>query len=323
MYYLIYGDDSFRSRQKLQAIVSRFSEKYGRLNVAVHSSSTLTPALVDDLLLAQSLLSPKRLVVLENVFTDAPSAIKDYLAESLPAVAEDLTVILYQDSDIAPKDSLLLALQRPGQAENFKPLTGSQLTSAITQAATAMGASIDRAASETLAQICGNDFWQIQSELAKLKAYASGRPIVAADVSVFAQRTVESKTFDLVDAIMAKNLKGANQTLGALLAAGEDPIRILAAITYQLRALVRTKDLMRLGRSPAEIAKLTRLHPFVVKKTASSLRTTSEDWPAQAYRQMVHIDWSIKTGQLEAEDGLTLLVTKLTGAKAPAGTVSS
>jgi DNA polymerase-3 subunit delta len=147
------------------------------------------------------------------------------------------------------------------------------------------GLKISREAVEMLAARIGLDSGRLHSELDKLDtALGSGHEIVAEDIRALVPSTRESGIFDLGNAISARNLPLALETLGQLLYQGEKGVGILlASIVPTVRNLMLAKSLMirHKLRAPAEpqffARDLSRLPPgetgHLPKKKDGTLNT--------------------------------------------------
>lgn len=108
------------------------------------------------------------------------------------------------------------------------------------------GLKISREAVEALAARVGLDSVQLDNELEKLEtAFGSGHPIETSDVRTLVPATRESGIFDIGNAVSARNLPLALETLSQLLRQGENGIGILlASIVPTVRNLLLVKDLL-------------------------------------------------------------------------------
>lgn len=112
--------------------------------------------------------------------------------------------------------------------------------------ARARGLQISHEAVEALAARVGLDSGQLDNELDKLEtAFGPGHAIEAVDVRALVPATRESGIFDIGNAIAARDLPLALETLSQLLRQGEKGVGILlASIVPTVRNLVLVKDLL-------------------------------------------------------------------------------
>jgi DNA polymerase-3 subunit delta len=162
-----------------------------------------------------------------------------------------------------------------------------------------------------LATYAGDDLRLLNQEIEKLLTYAGDRPITEADVRRLVPATTESDIFAMVDALGQRNRQQAVRRLHELLEAGEAPTYILYMITRQFRILTQVKELAGQGLGEATIQSGLGLHPFVVKKALAQARNFSPSQLITIYQRILETDKAIKTGRLEPELALDMLVVEL------------
>jgi len=171
-----------------------------------------------------------------------------------------------------------------------------------------LGVTIEPPARTELAKRAGNNSWQLVSELKKLAAAAlSETPprITVALVKSLTSASVDVSSFALTDALANNNPAQARLALMKLAQQGEEPIRIMGLLAYHLRTLAQIKDAGETGLP-------TKLSPFVVNKIKPSASTVSWRTLARWYESLATYDWQVKTGRINSDVVLELLVHELT-----------
>ena len=90
---------------------------------------------------------------------------------------------------------------------------------------------------------------------------------------------------------------------------GDNPLYLLSMINYQFKNLLIVKDLMGKQRPYYFIQKITRLHPFVVKKSYQQAGKFTFSELKKIYWKIFQADLDIKTGKINPETALDLLIT--------------
>jgi DNA polymerase-3 subunit delta len=80
---------------------------------------------------------------------------------------------------------------------------------------------------------------------------------------------------------------------------------------YQVRSLLKLRDLTEKGVPFYALAKQSGLHPFVVKKSWSQIRNFSLDQLKKIYRRLLEIELALKTGRLDGPTALDMLVAEI------------
>ncbi len=174
------------------------------------------------------------------------------------------------------------------------------------------GVEITGQAANALADAIGPNLRLIDTELEKLAVHAgrSGR-ITAQDVEALVPYVQTETVFRLTDAIAERRLGDAFALLYRMRAAGMAAPYLLTMMDRQFRILLQVQELAREGLSPAQIASRIRQREFVVKRALGQCRR----WrPAELYAAFEHLlatDLAIKTGRIDEESALELLLITL------------
>jgi DNA polymerase-3 subunit delta len=119
--------------------------------------------------------------------------------------------------------------------------------------------------------------------------------------------------FDLVDALGHRDGSTAAETLHHLLEEGEHPLGLLGMIVRQFRLLVEVKALKAKGASSRDIAQALKIHPFPASKLYRQATHFTAAQLEKVYRHLSDTDVEIKTGKIDSELALDLLVAGLAG----------
>jgi DNA polymerase-3 subunit delta len=100
----------------------------------------------------------------------------------------------------------------------------------------------------------GLDLQQLHQELDKVELFAAGgRRLVARDLEQLMGRSREHSVFELTDALVAGHRDAALQVLNRLLDDGEEPVKILAMVSWVIRQLIIARDLAARGCPEREL----------------------------------------------------------------------
>ncbi len=173
------GSDTFRSRQQLKKMITKFKtdrDPQGfnvvRLDVEKSKENVLQQ------ILAAPFLAERRMVVLENLLV---SKEKDLQTEILQRIKnknfpESNVIIFWEGTDKFKTKlgkELHTVLSKEKFAQSFGELTGGQLQKWIRDEVGARGGKIESAAVSYLAQHVGGDMWRLASLVDQLVAYKS------------------------------------------------------------------------------------------------------------------------------------------------------
>jgi DNA polymerase-3 subunit delta len=150
------------------------------------------------------------------------------------------------------------------------------------------------------------------NEVDKLVLYASGRRIEEADVKSVVSHAREESVFTLVDAVLEFRGAAAQEALQQLLHQGAAPVQLLAMIARQVRIIFLVREMRARGRSRGDIqTRLGLTSDFLVRKAWEQSEKYSPARLRELYHRLLETDVSIKTGRMEGEIALDVLVAEL------------
>lgn len=309
MIIFIYGADNYRSERRLKVLMKAFAEKYDVLNCIVLAGHDITS--VDKLVskvASDSLFGTRRMIVVKGLLSEN----KD--KELLEAVAREIesgifdkqdgNVVIFYEGTSKLKAGKLLAALKKQKAERFEPLAGTQLNRFIREQTKLFGGTIEPDAVDSLAtnaSIIGGDspdLFMLENELKKLIAYKDGGTITAYDVDELCVHAVAGRIFALTDYLGQRHGEKALEELNKLRLSGHEETFIFAMVGKHIRNLIMVSDLNGRGMNVSEIAKTTKLHPFVIKKALVQGRQFHFAELAQLYKQLFLVDKKTKRGEL-------------------------
>jgi DNA polymerase-3 subunit delta len=322
MIIFLYGEDSFRSHQKLLEIKKRFlvSDPIGSGLSIFNWAEKNTKQKLLDVLSMPNLLAPKRLVIVRDMLEVATETEKDDLIVYLKKYEkqiqddQDLVIIFWEDGQPKKNGKLYKLLSKIAKSQSFEKLAGSKLNQWITQRIKEINSEsgISAQALEKLILFVGSDTNFLDKELQKLINFADGRIIQEADIEILVRANLDTNIFNTIDALSSGNKKEALRLVQEHLKKGDDPFYIFSMFVYQFRNILKVADLSEQYHSnDYAIAKATGLHPFVVKKSLNSVRNFSFAKLKEIYQKLSALDTQIKTGQLDIRVALDKFVVEL------------
>ncbi|MFA6383383.1 MAG: DNA polymerase III subunit delta [Parcubacteria group bacterium] len=321
MIIFLYGKDSFRSSRK----VSEIKEKFLASDTAGSGLSIFDFDQKDrktsplDALGTPNLLAPKRLVVIKNLISSGSEKeqeeISEYFKKNKSLAEDNDAVVLFLENDQPKKSNALFKLlEKQAKSQNFEKLVGIKLTNWVLKRIKEIDGEgkISKTALDELVVFCGNDTNILDKEIQKLVNYAEGRIIKEEDIEILVRAKIDSNIFQTIDALAGRHKMEALKLLHRHLEKGEDPFYILSMFIYQFRNLIKIADLKEnYGMHEQEIIRISKLHPFVVKKSMAQLQIFSLDKLKKTYQKLSDLDTKVKTGQIEIRLGLDKFIVEL------------
>jgi DNA polymerase-3 subunit delta len=325
-FYVLHGEDEFTRSETL----ADFKRRLGPpdtvdLNTMVLDGKRLTLGELHHACDAVPFLADKRLVIVtgllsrlspqrKQTLSEAKQKLLDDLANYLPHLPPTTRLVLVEDRSLPSKHPILkLAKQEErGYVKRFDRPDARDLPRWISKRAQKHGGDIEPRAAHRLAAVIGADLRLLDQEITKLVTYRDGEGAVTdTDVETLVPYSQDAVIFDLVDALGQRDGSTAADTLHRLISEGEHPLGLLGMIIRQFRLLIQVKTLKDKGASPRDISKTLGIHPFPARKLHRQATHFTPVQLEKVYRYLSETDIAIKTGKMDAELALDLLVAGL------------
>lgn len=258
MLYLFYGKDTYRSRQKLNEILSVFRSKRSDLALFNFDEQSFTEGSFKELLKSQTLFDEKHAVVCENILED--KNILRFILEQIENIAISQNVFIFLETDVEDK-ALEQLKEKAKQVQLFDLLTGTQLKKWISKELDKDNVSNIEVATESIIKKCSSNLWCASKEIEKISL---GGNLEAQKI------LVGYNPFAIADAVGERNKRKAWLTLQQARMSGITDEEVFWKIVWQIKTLLLVKKSMEAGVKNLE--KETGLHPFVAKKALHNLK---------------------------------------------------
>lgn len=335
MLYVFHGQDQFMAEEELRRIAGELDTDGNLSSQTVRlEGDKITPA---DLLSAShtaSFFAENRLVIVRGLLVrlsgagrgrrrgsrqrkdaEAPSELDQFI-EALSQAPPSTTIVLL---DERVSEAVLSELKDHGRVRAFSFMKRDQLREWARLRILERGGKISGPA---LARLCdlidSSNVATLASEIDKLIAYTNGRPIEVEDIEEMVSSAVSYMPWDMTDAVIAGRADRAIAVLQRMIARDQPAQVLFFMLARAYRQLVLAQSLLREGASAAEIGrKLGVNHPFQQQKIIEQATRYPAARLEDAYRRIFEADVAIKTGVLDIELALEMLITDLAQHNAP------
>ena len=310
MIIILYGEDTFRLRQKLIEVIKEYQAKHKTgLNLMRFKENNFDFDKVRERIESISMFNEKKLITLENALDDKSFSDEflKYIKKNKLKDNPEVVVVFYQES----KSVNLPFIRQASMFEEFKPLLGNNLINWLKKQASGNKVNINPEVLRKLVAYVGNDLWQLNNELNKLGSYKAEQSIDEQDIDLLIKSKVDADIFKTLDALAKRDKKTAFRLLHEHLEQGENEIYLFSMFIYQIRVLLKLKDLIEKGTPFYDLPKLSGLHPFVVKKSSEQLNNFKLEQLKNIYQYLLKIELGLKKGRLDGSAALDLLVAEI------------
>lgn len=298
MLYLLFGPDTYRSREKVREMIAQHRANTGEaFQVKRFDAEEDDMSAVAAELGAFSLFSPKKLVVIERVFTVPDAA--EMIFDSAKAVAgqRDRIVVLWDGALNAEAKRRVLTFEKVADSvQEFAFLTGVKLKQWILREAEVRGVSVTALQTAQLMEL-GNDLWRIIHYLGK-RALGAADDLISSD---------NKRIFKFGDSFF-QSRRDALGHLFALFAEGVDEFRLFGYLANYAEKMLAVK-LSEDARRP--VPEALGINPYIAQKALGVLRGISGEQLRGLLGRIVDEDIKIKTGRSTPRDSLLRLTLRM------------
>ncbi|OGZ35998.1 MAG: DNA polymerase III subunit delta [Candidatus Portnoybacteria bacterium RIFCSPLOWO2_01_FULL_43_11] len=311
MLILLYGQDTYRSRQKLKEIIEQYKKIHqSGLNLtrfSLKNGISFNFEKIREIIEAVSMFNEKKLIILEDAFgnKDFQEVFLKYVKKNKFKKNKDVIVVIYEKG----KFPVSGFKSQVNMIQEFKSLEGANLVKWIENEVKKQGGEIDKSSAQKLAFYVGDDLWQMNQEITKLIHYQS--KITSGSVDLLVNPKIETDIFKTIDALAMRDKRTALMLLYKHLEQGEKEFYLLTMLAYQFRNLIKLKSLVERNIPYYALTQKTKIHPFVVKKTWEQLRNFNLNELKNIYRKLLEAETETKKGRLEIRAALDLLITEI------------
>ena len=267
-------------------------------------------------------LSKRRMVVLQNplALTKGKNN-QDKFKEFLESVPPTTALVLIEDilppkKDRSPHWLIDWAQGKKELCWNrmFSLPTGNAMVRWIQDQAVDMGGEFNNEAAQLLSSYIDENPRLAKKEIEKLLLFVDfSRPVTEEDVNNSTADVRQGDVFEMVDAIGFGDGEKAIFMLRRLLE-GSEPLPLFGMIVRQFRLLIQVRELLdeNPGLNHKKIAENLGVHPYPIQKILPQAKLFTLPKLKTIFHQLTEVDQAIKTGQLEGELALDILVASLT-----------
>jgi DNA polymerase-3 subunit delta len=279
--YLIHGDDHGRIAERRARLRTVAETDSGSGGVEVLEGEDATPAAVARVLCAMTFAIGRRFVVVDGVERWKDADVVRDLQPVLETMPEDTTVAFFarEEGRYRAPAKLAAAVGAAGGdviAENA--LKAKELPRWASQEAARLGIDLDAAAARALVGQVGERQQRLLRELEKLAIeHGPGARLGAEEVEDAASRSAERQVWGLVDALVARDLKGSTRAYLELREQGEALARLVPLVARRLRDTLAIAVWLETGDSAAQIKERLGGSPWVADRRIREARSADAE----------------------------------------------
>lgn len=161
-----------------------------------------------------------------------------------------------------------------------------------------------------LFNLAGDDLNRINTEVEKLMVFTSDlKEITIEDIDLLVSDNSDNNIFELTNLFLTGDIGKAIKVYNKLVDNNVGPLYLLSLLSNRIRQLIMIKKYKRLMKNNNELLDLVKVtNPNVLYYLNKDANKVSLNKLEEAYKQCLTLDYKIKTGQIDKQIGLELLI---------------
>ena len=305
---LLHGEERFLVDERARATLDEWrKELVSDFGEDALEGQGLTPSRLQDAILQAPFLDPFRVVYARM----AASARAEGLAPALAEIPTSTRLLITVAGRVSAAGKLAKAIVAAGgMVEEMQPLKGRALSDWAARRAADHG--LTPAIAAQVVRVTPPDLSIVDSELKKLAAYkASGARLTPEAIAELLAGGREDEIFKLTDNLLPHPTADALQIARSLTRGGLQPTSVAYRMARHVALVLQVRARQDRGESLSEVQEKMSEHRFVLQKAYDAAKGADPDRLEAALRAIRDYEWEVKSGQVDAELGLDVLLTRL------------
>ena len=306
---LLHGDERFLVEEKAQATLAEWRQDLvSDFGLETLEGTGLAAARLRDAILQAPFLDPYRVVIVRM----APANRAEGLAPALAQIPATTRLLLTVAGRISAANKLARAITAAGgRVEELQRLNRRAISEWASKRAIERHGLTPAIAAQVV-RVSPPDLSVIDSELTKLAAYkASGARLTNEVVAELLAGGREDEVFRLTDNLLPHPTPQALEIARNLTRSGLQPTSVAYRMARHIALVLEVKSKQERGESLSQVQDGMGEHRFVIQKAFDAAQQADSESLERALRQIRDYEWEVKSGQVDAELGLDVLLTLL------------
>lgn len=307
--HLLHGEERFLVDERARATIEEWrKDLVSDFGLEVLEGTGLAPTRLQDAVLQAPFLDPYRVAYVRML----PASRAEGLAPAVAEIPSTTRLLITVAGRLSPSNKLAKAITSAGgSVEEMQPLKGRALSEWTAKRAVEKHGLTPAIAAQVV-RVTPPDLSVIDSELTKLAAYqASGSKLTSDAIHQLLAGAREDEIFRLTDSLLPKPTPQAMEIARGLTRSGFQPTSVAYRMARHIALVLQVRAMQERGEHLQQIQADIPEHPFVVQKAYDvALHAKTEHLETQL-KAIRDYEWEVKSGQIDAELGLEVLLTRL------------
>lgn len=307
--YLLYGKERYLVNQYRDKLLGALTDKDDNLNFMKFAGNGVNTQEIIDFSNEMPFFADRRVVLVENSGLFKSS--NEEFAKKLINI-ENTSVVIFVEMDVDTRYKLYKEVDKNGEALEFVTPDEKMMVTWVKSIFRDAEVATTDTAIYRIIESAKMDMNCIKNEVDKMISYAGDTKQVSEyDVDLLCSQDAESKVYQMIDLIIAKQKEKAARMYHDLLENKEAPIMINSCIMRQYNKLLLVKMAMAEGAQDASLAKLTSGPVWAVKNYKAQCRPYTVKQLKGIVEKCNDMDYKLKTGQVMDAAALEVMIVEL------------
>jgi DNA polymerase III subunit delta len=306
---LLHGDERFLIAEIARATLDGWkADLVSDFGLDTLEGTGLTSARLQDSILQAPFLDPYRVVHVRML----PAQRAESVAAALAEIPSTTRLLMSVAGRLSAGNKLVKAVvSAQGNVQEMQNLKGRALSEWTTKRAVGIHG-LTPAIAAQVTRVTPPDLSIIDSELSKLAAYkASGSKLTNEAVTELLAGGREDEIFKLTDNLLPHPTPQALQIARGLTRGGLQPTSVAYRMARHVALVLQVRAKQDRGESLQQVQDGMAEHRFVVQKAYDAAQNANPDGLEAALKAIRDYEWEVKSGQIDAELGLEVLLTRM------------
>lgn len=317
MNYVLYGEEQYELSNALKRILKQHHIGEQDLNMITYDALQSDMQTIMEDAATIPFFADEKVILVQNAnFLSASNdtemdvkILEKYLDDPMPST---ILILTGNFEKLDARKKIVKKIQKSCKVMQFRRLDVTDKENYIKEEVSRRKLSIEPVAMIELIQRLPFDIRTIRAEMEKLELY--GEIISLSVVEKLVTRPLEDDVFQLVNAVVERDLKKAFTLWQDLCVLNKDAIFLIALLANQFRFLYQVKILMDQGAGKDMIVSKLSAHPYRVQVTMQSARKLSIPYLLSILAKLATLDQKLKGGLLDKKLGFELFLLEVQGA---------
>ena len=306
---LLHGDERFLIEEKAAIAVAEWSAGLvSDFGLETLEGAGLGPARLQDAILQAPFLDPHRVVSVRSI----PVNRAESLANALAHIPPSTRLVMTAAGRLGATNKLVKAVTSAGGRVEEMPRLVRRALGEWTAKRAVERHGLTAAIAAQVVRASPPDLSVIDAELTKLAAYkASGAKLTVEVISELLAGGREDEIFRLNDHLLPHPTPQALDIARNLTRSGVGPTLIAYRLARYVALVLEVRARQERGESLSQVQAGMTEHNFVIQKAFDAAHQVDSDSLERALRQIRDYEFEVKSGQVDADLGLDVLLTRL------------